>query len=94
VKVQMQAARTSTARRRAAMQMVIEFAQAGIISTGPGEAAGRHPDLESELSLYTAALETIEYCLDEIADGKVVMPEPYTNLQMACGARSRVPEVA
>jgi hypothetical protein len=65
------------------IQFVIELAQAGIISTDSTRRLLKHPDLESELSLYTAALENVEHCLDEIADGRTVMPEPMMNLDMA-----------
>jgi hypothetical protein len=82
-RVQMQAASNLNRTPAGRMQMVIEFAQAGIISTDQARRLVRHPDLERELSLYTSALESIEHDLDAIADGKTVMPEPYTNLKMA-----------
>jgi hypothetical protein len=34
------------------------------------------------MSLYTAAIENVEYCLEEIADGNIVMPEPFMNLKL------------
>jgi hypothetical protein len=61
----------------------MEFAQAGIISTDQARRLLGHPDLEAELSLYTAALEAIEHSLDQIADGNAIMPEPYDNHEMA-----------
>lgn len=64
------------------VQLVLELAQAGIINTDTTRRLIQHPDLEREISLYTAALENIEHCLDEIADGKYVMPEPFMNLEM------------
>jgi hypothetical protein len=64
------------------MQFVIELAQAGVISTDVSTRLLQHPDLEGELSLYTAAIESVEESLDEIAEGKVVMPEPFGNLDM------------
>jgi hypothetical protein len=64
-------------------QLVLELAQAGIVSTDSARRLISHPDAERELSLYTAAIENIEKCFDEIADGNVVMPEPYTNLKLA-----------
>ena len=63
-------------------QLVLELAQAGIINTDTTRRLIKHPDLERELSLYTAALESIEHCLDEIADGAMIMPEPFMNLEM------------
>jgi hypothetical protein len=64
------------------MQAVIEYAQAGIITQDEARRLLKHPDLERAMSLYTAALENVEHCLDEIADGGVVMPEPFMNLKM------------
>lgn len=64
------------------VQFVIELAQAGIITTDTTRRLLQHPDLEREISLYTAALENVEHCLDEIADGNRVMPEPFMNLEM------------
>jgi hypothetical protein len=63
-------------------QLVLELAQAGIINTETTRRLIKHPDLERELSLYTAALESVEHCLDEIADGATIMPEPFMNLEM------------
>lgn len=83
LKVQMKAAANMNRTPAGRTQLVIEFAQAGIISTDQARRLTQHPDLERELSLYTAALESIEHDLDEIADGGTVMPEPYTNLEMA-----------
>lgn len=64
-------------------QLVLELAQAGLIDQDSARRLLVHPDAERELSLYTAAIENIERCFDEIADGHVVMPEPFMNLQMA-----------
>lgn len=64
------------------VQLVLELAQAGVINTDTTRRLIKHPDLERELSLYTAALENIEHALDEIADGAYVMPEPFMNLEM------------
>jgi hypothetical protein len=80
VQIQMSSGLSRTPAGR--MQTVIEFAQAGIISTDVARRLMQHPDLEAELSLYTSALEDVENCLDEIADGHPVMPEPFQNLAM------------
>lgn len=80
VKVQMKAAANLNRTPAGRTQLVIEFAQAGIINTDEARRLLQHPDLERELSLYTAALEVVESDLDEIADGRVVMPDPLTNL--------------
>lgn len=83
VRVQMKAAATGNRTPAGRQQLVIEFAQAGIISTDQARRLVQHPDLEAELSLYTAALEDIEHALDAIADGETVMPEPFSNASMA-----------
>jgi hypothetical protein len=83
VRVQMKAAANLNRTPAGRSQLVIEFAQAGIISQESARRLIQHPDLESELSLYTAALESIEQDLDAIADGETVMPEPFTNVEMA-----------
>lgn len=83
VLVQMQGAANLNRTPAGRSQLVIEFAQAGIISTDQARQLMSSLDLESEMSLYTAALQDIEHSLDAIADGKIVMPEPFTNLAMA-----------
>jgi len=83
VRVQMKAAANLNRTPAGRQQLVIEFAQAGLISTDQARRLIGHPDLEAELSLYTAALELVEYDLDEIADGGVVMPDPMGNLAMS-----------
>lgn len=83
VRVQMKAAANLNRSAAGRQQLVIEFAQAGLISTDQARRLIGHPDLEAELSLYTAALELVEFDLDEIADGGVVMPDPMGNLAMS-----------
>jgi hypothetical protein len=63
-------------------QTLIEWAQAGVISTDDFRRLIEHPDLERAMSLYTAAQDDVDECLDAIADGEVVMPEPFMNLEM------------
>jgi hypothetical protein len=65
-------------------QTLIEWAQAGVISTDDFRRLIQHPDLERAMSLYTAAMEDVDECLEAIADGAVVMPEPFMNLAMCC----------
>ncbi len=88
VRVQMKAASNLSKTPAGRTQLVIEFAQAGIISTDQARRLFGHPDIEAELSLYTAALELVEYDLDAIADGRTVMPDPMSNLSM-CGWRGQ-----
>lgn len=83
VKVQIVAASTISKTPAGRTQTVIEWAQAGVITQDEARRLIRHPDLERAMSVYTAALEAIEQAFEEIEDGKVVMPEPYDNLQMA-----------
>ncbi len=82
LRVQLQAASTLPQTPAGRKQFVIELAQAGVISTDSSTRLMGMPDVEAELSLYTAAIESIEECLDQIADGHVVVPEPFMNLKM------------
>jgi hypothetical protein len=82
IKIQIGAASTLSRSRAGRQQTVIEWAQAGIISQDDARRLMDHPDLERALSLYTAAIENVEACLEEIADGNVVMPEPFMNLKL------------
>lgn len=63
-------------------QLALELAQAGVISQDSAKRLIGHPDIEREMSIYTAALENLEHCFDAIADGKVIVPEPFMNLKM------------
>ncbi len=83
VKVQIAAASNLSRTPAGRTQLVLELAQAGIVSQDSAKRLLQHPDVERELSLYTAAIENIEKCFDEIADGAVVMPEPFMNLKLA-----------
>lgn len=82
VRVTIGAASTLSRTRAGREQQVIEWAQAGIISQDDARRLINHPDLERAMSLYTAAIENVEHCLEEIADGNVVMPEPFMNLKL------------
>jgi hypothetical protein len=82
VRVQIGAASTLSRTRAGREQTVVEWAQAGIISQDDARRLMDHPDLERAMSLYTAAIENVEHCLEEIADGEVVMPEPFMNLKL------------
>jgi hypothetical protein len=83
VKVQIAAAASLARTPAGRTQLVLELAQAGIISQDSARRLMRHPDAERELSLYTAAVENLERCFDDIADGNVVMPEPFMHLKLA-----------
>lgn len=69
-------------------QTLIEWAQADVITTDDFRRMIGHPDLERGMSLYTAAMEDVDECLEAIADGEIVMPEPFMNLKM-CAARGQ-----
>lgn len=98
------AASTLNRSRAGREQLVAEWAQAGIISTDSARRLIKHPDLEREMSLFTAAIENVENCLEEIADGGTVVPEPFMNLKLlvwraqqqyldwTTGRRGRAPE--
>lgn len=70
-------------------QFVLELAQAGVISKDSVPRLLQHPDLEGELSLYTAALEACEEAFDEIARGNAVAVEPFMNFDM-CAWRGQM----
>lgn len=82
IRVSMAAASTLARTPAGREQAVIEWAQAGVISQDEARRLIRHPDLERAMSIFTAALESVEECLEEIADGNVIMPEPFMNLAM------------
>jgi hypothetical protein len=85
VRVMMSAASNLNRTHAGRMQLVMEFAQAGIISTDQARKLFQNfqnPDLEREISLYTAVIEVVELDLDEIRDGGIVMPDPMTNLEI------------
>lgn len=63
-------------------QQVLEWAQAGVITMDEFRRLVGHPDLEREMSLYTAAEEHVEWCIEQIADGVDIVPEPFANLKM------------
>jgi hypothetical protein len=83
VRVWISAASTLSRTRAGREQTVTEWAQAGIISQDSARRLIGHPDLEREMSLYTAAIESVEECIEEIADGGSVTPEPFMNLKLA-----------
>jgi hypothetical protein len=81
-KVRIQAASVLAQTPAGRKQMAMELGQAGIISTDEVRRLLGDPDIERSLSLYTAALENIERCLEDMLDGYVVMPHPFMNLKM------------
>lgn len=63
-------------------QTVIEWAQAGVVTQDEARRLLQHPDLERAMSLYTAALEDVERCIEDVLDGDFLVPEPFQNLKM------------
>lgn len=88
IRTQIGVANALSRSRADRVSMVTELAQAGVISIDEARRLYGHPDIEREMSLYNAAIESVDECLEEIADGKVVMPEPFMNLRM-CVWRSQ-----
>lgn len=82
VRIQIGAASTLSRTRAGRLQAVVEWSQAGIISQDDAKRLLEHPDLERAMSLYNAAIENVEYVLEEIADGSTIMPEPFMNLKL------------
>lgn len=82
VKLSMAAASTISRTPAGRMQTVLEWAQAGIVSQDEARRLMSHPDLERSMSLYNAALEDIERCIEEVLEGEQLVPEPYQNLKM------------
>lgn len=82
MKVSMQPASKLARTPAGRTQFVIEMAQAGVITQDESRELIQHPDMERALSLYTAARQNIERCLEEILDGEIVMPSPFMNLKM------------
>lgn len=80
--IQLQAAATLSRTPAGRLQTVLEWAQAGIIAQDEARRLLQHPDLNRSLSLYTAALDKVEYDLEQIADGKSLTPDPMNNLLM------------
>lgn len=82
MRVSIEAASTLARTPAGRIQQVQELAQAGIISQDEARRLMDQPDLERALSLYNAALEYVEFCLEDILDGQFVAPSPEMNLEM------------
>lgn len=82
VRIQISAASTLPREAAGREQTILEWAQAGVISTDTFRRLIGHPDLESEMSMYTAALDAIDLDIEAILDGGSAVPEPYDNLKM------------
>ncbi len=82
VKVQISAAANLSRTLAGRTQLAMELAQAGIIDTDATARLIKLPDTDAELSLHNAAIEAIDEIFECIADGEIVMPEPYDNLKL------------
>ena len=82
IKTQICAASTISQTPAGREQAVVEWAQAGIVSQDEARRLMDHPDLERAMSIYTAALDDIEFTIEALHDGHVVMPEPYQNIKL------------
>jgi len=82
VKIQIEAASTLPRTAAGREQTILEWAQAGVISTDSFRRLSGHPDLERELSMYTGALDSIDQQIEVILDGGISTPEPFDNLKM------------
>lgn len=79
VRIQLAAASTLSRTPAGRQQTVLEWAQAGVISMDEARRLMRHPDLEREMSLYTADLEAFEADCYLISKGESRVPSPYQN---------------
>ena len=82
VRVQMTAASQLSRTPAGRLQFAAELVERGLVTADEYRRMLQHPDIEGALSLYTAAYENVERCIEEILDGETIVPEPYQNLQM------------
>ncbi len=88
VAIQIAASSTLSKTPAGRMQTVLEWAQAGIISKDAAARLMDHPDLEREMDVVTAGIDSVEYALEMIMDGEQVAPEPYMPLDL-CVSRGQ-----
>lgn len=82
VRVQIAAASQMSKTPAGRTQLALEWAQAGVISQDEARRLMQHPDTERSISLYTAAMDDLERCAEEMLDGENLAPEPHQNLKM------------
>jgi hypothetical protein len=64
-------------------QRVTELAQAGIIDLDEARQLIEHPDIDRIISLYNAAIESVQWVIERIENGeRGITPEPFMNLKM------------
>jgi hypothetical protein len=84
-RLQMQAAATLSRTPWGRTQMVLEWAQGGLISQDEARQmlAPFDPlDTAKTVSLYSAALDNIDLTIEEILEGERLVPEPFQNVQI------------
>ncbi len=80
LKIEMVAASTISDSPAGRQQRRVELAQAGVITLDESRELMEHPDISRILSLYNAMIEDIEETIEQIENGKYVVPEPFQNL--------------
>lgn len=83
VRIELAAASTVADSPGGRQQRLVELAQAGVITLEESRELMDHPDIEAKLSMYNAAVESIENAIERILDGEQVVPTPFMNLN-AC----------
>jgi hypothetical protein len=64
-------------------QRVTELAQAGIVTLDEARQLIAHPDIDRIISLYNAAIESVQWVIERIETGEQgIVPEPFMNLKM------------
>jgi hypothetical protein len=64
-------------------QRVTELAQAGIVTLDEARQLIEHPDIDRIISLYNAAIESVQWVIERIENGEAnIAPEPFMNLKM------------
>lgn len=64
-------------------QRVTELAQAGIVTLDEARQLIEHPDIDRIISLYNAAIESVQWVIERIENGETgIVPEPFMNLKM------------
>lgn len=82
VKVMIQASSQLAKTPAGRMQFGAELVERGLMTADEYRSVLLQPDVDGVLSLYTAAYDNVERCIEEILDGEIMVPEPYQNLQM------------
>lgn len=83
VRVNIQAASNISKTPAGRLQLALEWAQAGVITTDEARKLSEMPDTDRTISLYNAGMDRIDQVLEEGLDGEEIVPEPYMNLRMA-----------